>query len=61
MRTTKNITIRENQLGFVVRNDNKNVEGFDNYNDAETFALNLGKKLNKRVYADTEFIKGYQN
>lgn len=59
MKTTKNITIVENQLGFVVRNNYENVKGFQSYNDAENFALKLGKTINKNVFANTDYIKGY--
>ena len=56
MRTTKNITVKENQVGFVVNNNFKTVCTVKTYAEAKAIASALAKKENKKAIANTDFF-----
>ena len=54
MRTSKNIYIREDDLGFKVLNNNEIVERFVNSWQATKCAIKLGHELRKDIYIRTK-------
>ena len=55
MKTTKNVTIRENNTGFVVRNNNTTICTKRSYAEAEAEAIAIAKAENKNVVVDTDY------
>lgn len=56
MRTTKNVTIKENQMGFAVNNNFTTVCTVKTYAEAKVIAFALAKKENKGAVANTDFF-----
>jgi hypothetical protein len=54
MRVTKNIYVREDDLGFKVLNNNEIVERFVNSWQATKYAIKLGHELKKDIYIRTK-------
>lgn len=55
MRTSKNIYIREDEVGFKVLNNNEIVERFTNDWQAKKAAIKLGLELKKDIYIRTKY------
>jgi len=57
MKTTKNITITENFLGFTVRNNRIELGNYNSFNKAVARAIEEAEKENKKIRFNTDFWK----
>ena len=55
MRTTKNVTIKEDNRGFAINNNYATICVVGNYVEAKKIAIAIAKKENKGAVANTDF------
>ena len=56
MKTTKNVTIRENWAGFAVNNNFKQVGFAGNIQKAEEIAREIARKEGKAIVVNTDYF-----